>query len=166
MSVKKYNTDQVNPDQYKGADFYDHYNIFASDKFISTGESGTFELHIVIFQKKGSRRRNLYELGFGKWNPDTKEIDDLFETKNGDVDEILATVAVKALEFLQNHPSAAIYAVGSTETRTRLYQRQIAKNLDIIPESLRIQGVSVKNNLGWSDFEKGINYDEFLLTAK
>ncbi|GLU56389.1 hypothetical protein Dfri01_58500 [Dyadobacter frigoris] len=166
MIVKKYNTDQVHPDQYKGADFYEDHDIFDSHKFISTGNSGTFELRTLIFKEKGADKNDAYELGFGKWNPETKKLDDLFETNNEDVDEILATVAGKALEFLKKHPQARIFATGSTPGRTRLYQRQIGKNLDNIPDSLRIQGVSIKTKLGWSDFQKGINYDAFLLSAK
>lgn len=166
MLVKKYKTDQVSPDQYKEAEFNHDHDIFDSHKFISSGDSGSFELHILIFKEKGAKKSDAYELGFGKWDSKSNTLDDLFETNNNDVDQILATVAEKALEFLLNHPNARIFATGSTPGRTRLYQRQIAKNLDIIPPSLRVQGVSVKDNSGWSDFQKGINYDAFLLSAK
>lgn len=166
MLVKKYTTDQVSPDQYKGAQFYESHDIFDSHKFMSTGQNGSFELHILIFKEKGADKNEAYELGFGKWDSASKELDDLFETNNKDVDQILATVAEKALEFLKRYQNAQIFATGSTAGRTRLYQRQIARNLDIIPPSLRIQGGSIKSNPGWSDFQKGINYDAFLLSAK
>ncbi|MEO6286445.1 MAG: hypothetical protein ABIN80_26275 [Dyadobacter sp.] len=166
MLVEQYTTIEVNTDEYKNGEFFKKNNIFAACKFTSTGDSGSFELIVFIFRSKKSKYPNDYTLGFGKWNVDTSEVDDLFETRNRDVERILATVAQVAVNFLKRRPMAGIYAQGSTAARTRLYQKGISQNLGIVPPSLRIEGLVVKDNFGWADFKKGINYDAFLLPAK
>lgn len=166
MLIELYTTHYLTPDQYKDCNFFDQIDILDSYKFYSSGINGLFELRIIITKRKGDPHQHRYNLGFGKWDSANLDIDDLFKTKNGDVDKILATVASKAVDFLKKFPKAEIGAKGSTDARTRLYQKSIAKNFEFIPSSLRIDGIIIKDNYGWREFEKGKNYDAFLLSAK
>ncbi|WP_409017702.1 DUF6934 family protein [Dyadobacter sp. CY323] len=54
----------------------------------------------------------------------------------------------------------------STAVRTRLYQREIAKIIDLVPRELKIEGLIRADDIGFMDFKKGINFDAFLLSAK
>jgi len=121
---------------------------------------------MLITRERGSLDVKDLNLGFGVWNDHTKDIDDGIETKNGDMQQILATVANRALEFLSRYPEAEIFAKGSTASRTRLYQMEISKIIDEVPEGLRIEGLISKSGIGFVDFRKGINFDAFLLSAK
>ena len=56
-----------------------------------------------------------------------------------------------------------VYAKGSTDARTRLYQMGIAANLEEIQSLLTVYGFT---NNTWSEFEKNINYDAFLVIRK
>ena len=64
-------------------------------------------------------------------------------------------------DFLKNQPNAAVFAKGSTLSRTRLYQINIlAYYEEIIKKSLNIYGYA---NEEWKEFEKGINFEAFIL---
>jgi hypothetical protein len=58
---------------------------------------------------------------------------------------------------------AKILIVGSTKTRTRLYQMAIAQNLITINKHFDIQGLVDDH---WENFRSGINFDAFLAKAK
>lgn len=162
MTVPQYKIHSVGLEEYK--DYLNYVDILDSCKFYSSGKSGDFELRMLITRKKGSLDIKGLNLGFGVWNEETRDIDDGIETKNGDMQQILATVAKRALEFLSRYPEAEIFAKGSTASRTRLYQMEIAKIINEVPDGLRIEGLISK--IGFVDFRKGINFDAFLLSAK
>lgn len=166
MHVNRYITDQLDPDSYKTCSFYSIVDIVDSYKFHSSGNNGNFEMRIILTRLKHTSYKNRLNLGFGVWNSASLDIDDLFETRNGDADEILATVAWKALEFLLQNPDSEIFASGSALARTRLYQIGISKNINSLPENLRIEGIELQKEFGWVEFQKGINYDAFLLCVK
>ncbi|TDE08660.1 DUF6934 family protein [Dyadobacter psychrotolerans] len=164
MTVPQYKIHSVGLEEYK---YYLNYvDVLDSCKFYSSGKSGDFELRMLITREKGGLSIKDLNLGFGVWNEETKDIDDGIETKNGDMQQILATVANRALEFLARYPEAEIFAKGSTASRTRLYQMEIAKIIDEVPEGLRIEGLISQGSIGFVDFRKGINFDAFLLSAK
>lgn len=164
MKVPQYKIHSVGLEEYK--DYLNYVDILDSCKFYSSGKSGDFELRMLITREKGSLDVKDLNLGFGVWNNDTKDIDDEIETKNGDMQQILATVANRALEFLSRYPEAEIFAKGSTASRTRLYQMEIAKIIDEVPDGLRIEGLVSNDDIGFINFQKGINFDAFLLSAK
>ena len=164
MKVPQYKIHSVGLEEYK--DYLNYVDILDSCKFYSSGKSGDFELRMLITREKGSLEVKDLNLGFGVWNNDTKDIDDEIETKNGDMQQILATVANRALEFLSRYPEAEIFAKGSTASRTRLYQMEIAKIIDEVPDGLRIEGLVSNDDIGFVNFQKGINFDAFLLSAK
>jgi hypothetical protein len=162
MKVPQYKIHSVGLEEYR--DYLNYVDILDSCKFYSIGKSGNFELRMLITRAKGDSGFKDLNLGFGVWNEETRDIDDGIETKNGDMQQILATVANRALEFLSRYPEAEIFAKGSTASRTRLYQMEIAKIINEVPEGLRIEGLI--SQIGFVDFRKGINFDAFLLSAK
>lgn len=106
----------------------------------------------------------IYNLGFGDWNETNKDVDDLVTTNNNDSQKVLATVADTVVDFLNNQPHAAVFAQGSTASRTRLYQMNILSYLGKINKApYIIQGYLDGN---WQSFEKGINFDAFIIRRK
>ncbi len=99
MHINRYITDQLDPDSYKTCSFYSIVDIVDSYKFHSSGNNGNFEMRIILTRLKNTSYKNRLNLGFGVWNSASLDIDDLFETRNGDADEILATVHGKRLNF-------------------------------------------------------------------
>jgi hypothetical protein len=75
----------------------------------------------------------------------------------------LATVAATLFEFTDKHPDANIIAVGSTLARTRLYRIGITNNLEAIEKDFKIYGLE---NKVWVEFEKGKDYNAFLVIRK
>jgi hypothetical protein len=96
--------------------------------FLSQGRNGSFEIR-TCFEVIDD---NLFDLAFGPWDEGLMGINDRQELRNGDMDIILATVANIAINFLETHPKASIYATGLTlpgklPVRTRKYQMGIRK---------------------------------------
>jgi hypothetical protein len=76
---------------------------------------------------------------------------------------VLSTVASSVYKFTNNCPNAWIYAIGSTQARTRLYRIGIANNLTEIIQDFDIYGFK---NGEWHEFEKNIEYEAFLVRRK
>jgi hypothetical protein len=143
---------------------YPRYPINASKdqltyEFYSVGLRGTIKKSVIYTRIEG----NLFNLGFGDWNEETKRLDDSKRTNNGDRDKVLATVAFTALQFTEKFPNARIFVEGSTEARTRLYQMGISYNLMEINSKFEVQGFV---NRGWESFRTGRNYEAFLIRRK
>src|SRR5690606_6993864 len=102
----------------------------------------------------------VYNLGFGDWVDETGDVDDLAVSNNNDRKKVLSTEAV--LAFTRKHKNAFIVAKGSTPSRTRLYQMGIAEFYDDIESLFHVSG-RIGNQ--WLTFEKGKNYDAFLMGA-
>jgi len=160
MEVEQYKTEQLSP------------NIF---QFYSSGPKGRIEIRISFILIG----QDLYNLAFGVWNSILADIDDQIETKNGDIDVILGTVAKTTLRFLNDHPTSYVVATGSTPIRSRKYQMGINQNLVALMNNYIIGGFiaersSSGNIIGawpnwdgnWFEFKIGINYDAFLLSLK
>ncbi|WP_342084081.1 DUF6934 family protein [Dyadobacter sp. OTU695] len=140
-------------------------------RFYSNGPKGAFKMH-VRFSYLG---RNIFNLGFGVVESASGRLNDLIEVRNGDSKKILATVAAIALEFMEDHPGAVIYATGSTPSRTRLYQMGINRILPTL-EQYQIVGSTSEDRLAdytesarygrkpkWQEVELGKSYKAFLL---
>jgi hypothetical protein len=128
-------------------------------EFTSDGPRGKI-LKAVIY---GQIEEDLFNLAFGDWNTKLQKIDDTNRSNNGDRDKVLATVAATAIDFTDKFPGAIIYTEGSTPSRTRLYQIEIAKNLEEVSESFEIEGYI---NGSWEPFQRGRNYEAFLVRRK
>jgi hypothetical protein len=131
-------------------------------KFESIGPKGIIR-KFVLYRRISPQNKNYYNLSFGDWDKKNGRLDDTIVSNNGDTKKILLTVARSALEFSTQFPHAYILVVGSTRSRTRLYQMAFSQHFEEIDKLFEIQGY-IENN--WRKFESGINYDAFLLTKK
>ena len=52
---------------------------------------------------------DVYNLAFGDWNNDIGDYEDNVESKNGDMEKVLATVANTALKFWEEYPEISIF---------------------------------------------------------
>ena len=125
-------------------------------EFVSEGPRGLIP-KIVIFSKMDDR--GIYNLGFGDWDPVRQEMDDHVRSNNGDAERVLATVVHTVVLFTAQFPDAVVYAKGSTDGRTRMYQMGLSKYLDNISEGFELYGLIDGN---WELFEKGRTYEAFL----
>jgi len=91
------------------------------------------------------------------------QMNDLAVSNNQDTKKVLATVAKTVIEFLEEHPTAVITAKGSTKARTRLYQMGIAQFWNEIGGRYDVKGFLDRN---WQPFEKGKNFEAFLIFKK
>ncbi|CAG5067881.1 hypothetical protein DYBT9623_00608 [Dyadobacter sp. CECT 9623] len=136
-------------------------------QFFSTGPRGVFALRTIFTKENTGSGDELYNLAFGLWNSDLQDIDDRIELRNGDADQVLATVARVTLDFLHQHSGAFIFAQGSTPSRTRKYQMGIYKYFDELPKHIKILGLRTDfnshNTSNWIEFKVGVNYQAFLL---
>ena len=140
------------------------YPVEASDNpymylFFSEGHQGRIAKGIIYSEIE----KNLFNLGFGDWNEELQELDDSNRSNNGDRDKVLATVASTTLDFIRQFPEARIYAEGSTPARTRLYQMGIGDNLLEINEKFEVEA---RLNSRWEHFQRGRNYEAFLIRRK
>lgn len=94
-------------------------------EFYSEGPKGLVK-KIVTYRLIQETPFRLYNLGFGDWNAEMQDVDNRINTNNQDRQKVLATIAETVLDFLRNSPNAAVFAKGSTTSRTRLYQMSIA----------------------------------------
>jgi hypothetical protein len=131
-------------------------------EFVSIGRMGSIK-KIVEFTETGTE--NVYNLAFGDYNDETKSIDDLSITNNGDSFKVLATVASTVYAFLEKYPDSWIFATGSTTVRTRLYRMGISNNLAEIKQDLEVYGLPISGN-NWEEFIVGEDYEAFLITKK
>jgi hypothetical protein len=141
------------------------YQLKSTDKltsyeFVSEGPKG---LIVKLIQFTLINKDEVYNLAFGDKDLITGDIDDSAISNNGDSDKILATVVGAVYAFCDKNPEAWILAVGSTASRTRLYQIGVAKHYQDISEEFEIYGQVEE---GWELFELGKNYMAFLAKRK
>jgi hypothetical protein len=105
---------------------------------------------------------NIYNLGFGDLQEDGS-IDDLVVSDNNDTEMVLSTIVRTIFCFFEYRPEKTILFLGSTESRTRLYQIIISKYIDEAKDTFQIRGI--RNN-EVENFVKGLSYDAFLINLK
>lgn len=127
--------------------------------FLSEGPRGIIKKR-VLYEEIGE---NIFNLGFGDWDENTRKLDDSVRSNNNDRDKILATVAATVIDFMCYHPNAIIFARGFTPSRTRLYQIGIHANFGEISKLFDIAGFREGK---WEPFRKGRNYEMFSLEEK
>ena len=130
--------------------------------FYSEGIKGLIK-KMIVFSFTGES--NIYNLGFGDYNSETKTIDDEVITNNGDSLKVLATVASTVYAFTEKYPNALVFATGSNNFRTRLYRMGITNNLEEIKIDFEVFGLRVDNNL-WEEFISGEDYEAFIVKRK
>ncbi|MDP4218363.1 MAG: hypothetical protein Q8927_19365 [Bacteroidota bacterium] len=130
--------------------------------FESEGPNGKVS-KLIRYSPDNEQGTTYFNLAFGDYDPVTGNLNDSSRTNNRDLDMILATIASSVLEFTAYFPDAIVYAEGSTESRTRLYQMAISANLSQIKRYLHVFGL-----LGevWEPFRKNITYSAFFVKRK
>lgn len=132
-------------------------------EFYSTGPKGKIK-KVIRYSLIQETPYRIYNLGFGDWDAENQDVDDLVNSNNNDRQKVLATVADTVIDFLGNHPGVAIFAKGSTASRTRLYQMNILSYWKEISEaSYIVQGYLLGE---WQPFEKGTNFEAFIIRKK
>jgi hypothetical protein len=131
-------------------------------EFFSKGPKGNIK-KVVRYRLIETVPHHIYNLGFGDWDDKKGDVNDKVATNNHDKQKVLATVADTVLDFTKYHPDAFVFAQGSTSTRTRLYQMGIAAFWKEIGPLFIVMAFC---NREWVPFEKGKNYDAFLIKRK
>jgi hypothetical protein len=131
-------------------------------EFYSEGPKGRIR-KLVKFQPMQYIGNNVFNLAFGDWNEQAERFDDKVRTNNGDQLKVFQTVVGAVADFFRTTPNAFILIQGSTSSRTRLYQMRIAGFWSKIHRQYEVQG-KLKND--WFPFQKGVNYERFLIYKK
>ena len=131
-------------------------------EFLSEGPKGQIR-KIVRFQHWPALGINAYNLVLADYDECTGNTDDSIISNNGDYKAILKTVALIVEKFVNLHPLAIILLRGLTASRSRLFQMGIASAWSEISEIYDVWGGRTGK---WSPFEKGVNYEEFLVFKK
>jgi hypothetical protein len=129
---------RMNYPKYTELDISVEFDVF---EFISKGVGGKI-LKKIQFTK--TQYHSIYNLGFGD-KRDDGTIDDAVDSKNGDRDKILATVAGVVYEYTSVYPERSIIFSGSTDARTRLYRMAISKNYDELNRDFHIFAIVEEN---------------------
>ena len=129
-------------------------------KFTSEGVKGSIK-KLVVYSIM--LENDVYNLAFGDYDEQTNSINDTVITNNNDSQKVLATVASTLYVFTDKHPNVWVYATGSNTARTRLYRIGITTNLEAILEDFEVFGLSGE---AWREFEKGKEYEAFLVKRK
>jgi hypothetical protein len=132
---------------------------FEKYEFISVGVKGPIR-KIVLFKQMGF---HIYNLSFGDWDESTGELNDTVRTNNGDRSKVLTTVAITIVDFLKNHPDCTVFAIGSTPSKSRLYQMELNAYWHTISMLYYIEGY-INNN--WEEFKPGKNYEAFTVRSR
>jgi hypothetical protein len=145
---------------------FDRYNYLASIDykiyvFYSQGPKGRIEK--MVSYEKVENSPAIYNLAFGDIDPATGLMSDRNITDNGDRDTVLTTVADTVSDFSDHHNKPMIYIVGSTLSRTRLYQMSITKIYEEIASFYIVQGYREGQ---WEIFQKNVNYEAFVVQKK
>lgn len=126
--------------------------------FESTGPRGTIK-KIVEFQFMAG---NVWNLGFGDVMPDGNW-DDGAVSNNGDLIQIMATVAAAARLFCEKWPNRSLFISPFDERRYKLYHAIFERRLAEIDAVFTVKGI-IGDHL--FDFDPTKRYDAFLLAPK
>ena len=138
-------------------------------EFIIQDNAQTFDFESIgkhIIKKKilyqNTIRKPFYNLALVDVLEDGS-FDDIIESRNGDMEKILATVANTLPIFFEQFPDAIVLFKGSDERRTRLYQIIINKEMDSISHTFTFLGI---NDMKFEPFSKNKTYDGFAIILK
>lgn len=129
-------------------------------EFTSNGPRGQIP---KIVKYSETNLKDLYNLGFGDKDQTGEDIDDKKISNNADRDMILATVVSTLYTFTDKYPDAWIFATGSTKARTRLYRMGLTKYYLEVMRDFQVLGLKDDE---WIEFEKGIEFEAFLIQRK
>jgi hypothetical protein len=108
----------------------------------------------------------LYNLGFGDLLQDGS-VDDTYNSNNGDIIKVLATVIHILKEFTSIHPQIKIVFTGSTWERTLLYKRILKVNFSEFSKKFTISGlIKVGNSYKEINFNPKVEIEYFAFFIK
>ena len=139
-----------------------HFKV-SSDALVYEFESVSSEKtikKIVIYEPLED---DLYHFGFGDLT-EQGDIDYKVQSKNQDMDKVLMTVVKTMFLFFENYPDKQLVFGGSTELRSRLYRKIIAKFIENIELYFEVQGFM--NDGEQESFQKNRDYYAFLISQK
>lgn len=147
---------------------YDQLDEFTY-RFYSVGRNGTFEMRVRFMEMAYSS----YNLGFGVYDLQADELDDLVEVRNGDSQKISCYRRHCHIDIFGKSPKCPHLCTGSTEPRTRLYQMGINRILPRL-KGYVIAGYLIERNWletpkgnfpklngEWCAIELGVSYEAF-----
>ncbi|WP_375418284.1 DUF6934 family protein [uncultured Hymenobacter sp.] len=102
---------------------------------------------------------DLYSLSLADVN-EYGQPDFLSVSNNGDLEQIMATVAQTMLAFFAEHPTATVAFTGSTPARTRLYQVVLAREVRAASTNFIILGL---HGTDLEPFVPNRTYDGFVV---
>jgi hypothetical protein len=129
-------------------------------QFTSEGPKGQIPTLIKFSE---TALKDFYNLAFGDKDLKTGDIDDNVVSKNGDSEQVLATVVAAVYAFTDRKKNVWVYATGSSKARTRLYRMGITKYLDAIKKDFLIYG---QREGEWEKFSKEVDYTAFVVRRK
>ena len=105
----------------------------------------------------------VYNLSFGDVDETLNSMDDKAVSNNLDKEKILRTVADTIIEFTKDRPNMLVFAQGNTPARNRLYQMMINSSWKEIVSQFVVLGFLDDQ---WLQFQKGVNYEAFLISRR
>lgn len=138
---------------------YSTNTTFMTSSFVSTGQNG--DIHKI--SQFNLIEPGVYNFGFGDLDPSTGNLSDTATSNNGDLDNIMATLANIIADFFSIFPDANVFVQGSNLTRTRLYQMYINRYWAEINPHYDIKGFTGGQ---WQPFKRGVNYQAFIVKKR
>ncbi|SDF79562.1 hypothetical protein SAMN04487996_112218 [Dyadobacter soli] len=105
---------------------------------------------------------DIYEIALGDLTSDGL-IDLEVRSDNGDMEEVLSTVAKALLFFLSDHLGAQVVIEASSDSRSRLYQMAIKRELENLGDCLAVHGFEGENP---EVLQRGKNYKRFVVSLR
>lgn len=139
------------------------YESILNDKngmfwFTSTGRASIVKA--ILF--RSTSEPNIYEMLLGDLNPDGS-IDVEMRSNNDDTENVLSTAAKSIVFFLSDHPEAKVVIEASTDSRMRLYQANVRKEMEVLGEYLEVFGFDGDN---LEIFRSGRKYKKFIVSLR
>jgi len=143
---------------------YEPYTLHITEhdrrfSFQSIGKNRTVE-KVIYFSTNGG---DMFNLTLVDVDPITGEESDESITNNGDLPAVIATVVTAMLLFLETYPDQAIQFKGSTQRRSRLFEKYIAQIYPHLMDELTVLGLQ---NQYWNDFVVDVQYESFIVAKK
>ncbi|SDF79492.1 hypothetical protein SAMN04487996_112216 [Dyadobacter soli] len=103
-----------------------------------------------------------YKMLLGDLDPDGS-INVESRSNNGDTEKVLSIAARSIVFFLSDHPEAKVVIEASTESRARLYQIAIGREMEDLGNYLNILGFHGEKP---EAFQSGKNYKKIIVSLK
>jgi hypothetical protein len=129
-------------------------------EFESIGQNGVSKKKIVYSSLENTE--DIYSLSLFEVLEDGT-LDVYIESKNQDLNKIMATVVHTILDFFKRHPTKKIAFTGSTPERTRLYRIVISKLIEEV-DFLKVEGILSDRKI--VSYVPNGNYVAFIISQK